>query len=310
MAGLNQYAISQALGSQIADSLPIGHGMLGALATQNAFLTATAQQPNHVTATHDAKMLIVKAFKTVRDRFDDQRSPDFYVAEQDRNAAFLAECRSLGLTLPPAILNHLLMNARKTNLLTGLNSKSYTVDSDVKRAVAFACEFVASRMRYEYGCSVDGLICDPELSLKFHSRVQAVARGYKWIDYRWSLLSIRKSGSTGGKDLPTELPTLSATESLDGMNSTKKIPAEKGIFALTEGETFLYLSHTDKLDRSFEIQRNESALSIFRSIYWQPNDPFQFRYVALPKTKGLKNIEVAMVLKLHPLFNVPRSHVA
>jgi len=89
-----------------------------------------------------------------------------------------------------------------------------------------------------------------------------------------------------------------------------KIPAEKGIFALTEGETFLYLSHTDKLDRSFEMQRNESTLSIFRSIYWQPKDPFQFRYVALPKTKGLKSIEVAMVLKLHPLFNVPRSHAA
>jgi len=310
MTGLNQYAISQALGSQIAGSLPVGHGILGALATEKAFLRATAQHSDEEPTSHDAKMLIVKAFKTVRDRFDDKRSPDFYVAEQDRNAAFLAECRSLGLTLPSAVLNHLLMNARKTNLLTGLNSKSYTVDSDVKRAVAFACEFVASRMRYEYGCSVDGLICDPELSLKFHSRVQAVARGYEWIDYRWSLLSIRKSGSTGGKDLPTELPTLSSTESLDGMNSTNKIPAEKGIFALTEGETFLYLSHTDKLDRSFEMQRNESTLSIFRSIYWQPKGPFQFRYVALPKTKGLKSIEVAMVLKLHPLFNVPRSHAA
>ncbi len=310
MTGLNQYAISQALGSQIAGSLPVGHGMLGALVSQEAFLRSTSQQNHDKSVSRDAKMLIVKAFKTVRDRFNDQRSPDFYVAEQDRNAAFLAECSSLGLTLLPAVLNHLLMNARKANLLPGLNSKSYTVDSDVKRAVAFACEFVASKMRYEYGCSVDGLICDPELSHIFHRRVQAVAPGHKWIDYRWSLLSIRKSGSTGGKELPTDLPILSVIESLDGMNSAKEVPSEKGIFAVTEGETFLYLSHTDKLDRSFDIQQNESAISAFRNAYWQPNDPFQFRYVALPKSKGLKNIEVAMVLKLQPLFNVPRSHAA
>jgi len=81
MTVLNQYAISQALGSQIAGSLSVGHGILGALANRKAFLDATDQQSDQVAATRDAKMLVVKAFKTVRDRFNDQRSPDFYVAD-------------------------------------------------------------------------------------------------------------------------------------------------------------------------------------------------------------------------------------
>ena len=199
MNAINHYDLSRILGSTIVGNVNVQHGQISANQTLVSVKALSADQID-LTAEKDIasaieKHQVIEAFLDLRSKIGDRGSPDLYVADKYRNAKFVDECRANGIQGSIRQLNHCLLNARKQKLLSDLGSISFRIDRTVKSRIQFVCEFTASKMRYEFGASIDGILCSPVLANTFHDRCSSAAPGYSWLDYRWTILSARKAGS-------------------------------------------------------------------------------------------------------------------
>jgi hypothetical protein len=308
VTGINQYAISQILGSEIAGQMPVGHGYFGALTTKQCYLDHTNAQRLPQVQPILNKDLIIESFLKVREQHDDKLSVDYYIAEKVRNREIMAMS---GLTQNDEIrdANLLLLRERKGKKLRGLDSNRYVLNTELFKRIAFACEFTASRLRYETGASIDTLICDPKLSELYFNRVQSVAPGYSWVDYRWALLRIRKAGTYNKDFIPNPLPTFDNAVVLNDAES-QKIPMSAGVFSLMEGDRYLYIHDSERLRESFMIHAGDEIRNAITNTYWKPSAAFRFDYIAIENKKIVKPITCELIKRLQPVFNVPRTAAA
>jgi hypothetical protein len=317
MGNVNHYDLSSILGSTILGKVPTWHGPIEAINTVRAVRALSAateysvDEGKSVAIDKDAVFVV---FREVRANRGDEGSSDFYIADADRNAELVAAWRARGIQGTVRQLNKCLMNGRKASQLKGLESKRFTISQEVKHKIGFVCEFVASQMRYEFGASVDDIICDPELSQVFHERCSTSMPGHSWLEYRWTILSVRKSGR---RQKATKLHPLLNLEKHpidfeddvkadDVVRSPAKVPVEPGVYAFAEGNRDLYIAGAQKLREDITYLAQERFLTLAKTAFWNPAGLFHFRYITAD-LRDIRQIEQWMILKKQPLFNVPRA---
>ncbi len=318
MSELNHLAISAILQSEIVGSCQFGHGQIASLGdAQRHFDLLSANEPpevRHRNETADTEA-VVKAFLAVREHFADQGSVDLYVADPTRNAAFLTECRKIGITTSDYRINKTLLSARKNNHLPKLKSSTTSVDY---RKQAFACELAATELRYRTGATIDDILCDPILALEFDDIAQKITPGLTSFEYRWAILSIRKGWAflnTRKVSQPQALPASYKMPEFGRklriiVDSLDRVPETSGVYRLFEKEKLLYLRSTDHLRSDIESHRDPNAIRAITEKLWKPKpEDFLVDYAVITEKKKayLQALEKKLVEDDHPLFNVPRS---
>src|SRR5438552_7978503 len=136
----------------------------------------------------------------------------------------------MGLKVSDYALNKTLLNARKNKVLTGLHSVKTSIDYE---EFAFACEFAATELKYKIGVSIDDIVCDPVVAEQFDAIAAKLSPGHTSFEYRWAILSIRKSGrSVDWKD-SYKMPKFQHTFRLVG-DPVDKLPINGGAYILYE----------------------------------------------------------------------------
>jgi hypothetical protein len=309
MSDLNHFAISSILNSEIVGHSRSGHGQLGSAGDAQRYFDFLGVNEPPAMLYGDEKVdvqVVIKAFRTVRDARADRGSPDLYVADPDRNAVFLAVCRSLGLRCSDYMLNKTLMNARRNGLLAGLNSIRTVIPYE---DYAFACEFAATELKYKTGASIDDIICDPGLATIFDSIASKLAPGFTPFRYRWGILSIRKAGRRAEWKPEYEMPEFTSWIRLL-KDPLETVPDDRGVYLLQENgkQRLLYARSTEHLRHAIELHRNPRLISAILDKFWKPEpENFIVSYAVLA-TKGLlKPVEKRIVEERKPVFNVPRA---
>lgn len=203
---------------------------------------------------------IIEAFVLVRDGW----SADRVVVDPDFNAAFLDKCKRLGIAGPDYELNRRLYGLRKSSLLRGLHSKrtSLPIPGGEKDRIEYALEIEMQRFRL-LGQSLDDVVCDPKLAMKFDENVRAmIPSPYQSFSLRWLAMSLRKkankyrvAGSTIKR--PVDLPTDCVGSPFDNA-LLSRATADPGMYWLWGSTRKLYVGSTINLRDRLECQFGSS----------------------------------------------------
>jgi hypothetical protein len=305
MASPDPFTISSIFGAEIVGPFKSGHGQIGSLSdVQKAIDASAATEAPAALYKHEKAdiQLVKRVFLELREVRGDRGSPDLYVADPDRNAAFLAKCRAAGLEASPYVLNKTLMNARKHSLLPGLKSvRQQSIDYD---EFAFAVEFAARDLDYRRGASIDDILCDPGLSAEFEAIAKRIAPGHTAFEYRWAILSIRKAGRHSKKQI--RVPDLAEHMRLL-RDPLERVPKASGVYLLYEKARPLYAKATEDLRHGIELHRQPQAIDAFREKFWKPDlDDLVMRFAQLPSNE-LPPVERKIIEINKPIFNIPRA---
>ncbi len=244
---------------------------------------------------------VIQAFHDVR---NDRKSPDFYVAEPERNRRFIQRCRELDIMASEYEINKALLNARKVGLLKGLHSEPTRLNHD---EYAFASEFAATEIRYRTGASVDDILCDPVLRREFDQLACKMAPGFSVLQYRWALLSIRKAGRQARWEAEYEMPVLSFPSPLFS-NALDSVPRNPGVYLLFEQERPLYVRGARDVHHGVELHRRDEFLKPLVDRLWRPSSgDLLFSYATLPEQKLVRPVEQRLIRERRPLFNISRA---
>lgn len=303
MTTLNQFDIAQSLGSEIIGRSIDHHGQISVPSVAQNFLELRTKSvsPSEVHGDAEADTdRVITAFYDVR---SDRGSPDLYVADPDRNRQFLKRCRDLGEQASDYVINKALLNARKANLLKGLNSQRTTFDHS---EYVFASECAATELRYRTGASVDDIICDPELAAEFDAIAERISPGFPSLRYRWALLSVRKAGnSRTAKWKPEyEMPKLEPPVPLFA-DVKSAFPEERGVYILLEKSRTLYVHGAKQLCEEIDRHRQVDFRRIFAECLWEPNlDNLFVSYAAIAERELVRPVEYRLIEERKPLFNI------
>lgn len=207
---------------------------------------------------------IIEAFIVVRDNFPVDR----VIADPAINKEFVETLRRWGLQGKAVDWNHRLMGLRKAGRLKDLPKSDRTTFSEEEvDSCVFACE-IAIQMFHDRGCTLDQMLCDPNLASEFDKVVRGVVgKALPSLLMRWVALGIRKRAKgirqkatnlTGSYRLPSH--RIRATE-LD----ISKIPAASGLYWLQDAvsKADLYVGGTLNLQRRLEKQILESTFDFW-----------------------------------------------
>src|SRR5207249_4293945 len=112
------------------------------------------------------------------------------------NDRFLDDCRILGIPGGPRDWNHMLLNLRKRGGLTAIDtSRRTTMHRASLDAFIFASEIAWRKLGKDFGCTLDDILCDPQLASKFDGFARRIAPGHSAFEYRWGALAVRKEAS-------------------------------------------------------------------------------------------------------------------
>lgn len=308
---INHYDLSRILGSQIVGNVPVGHGQLEAGRTRKALQEYSLAIEEEAAGVDVAA--VCEVFVRLRSQRGDRRSSDLYLADDVRNRELVQAWKNAGIKGSVRQLNHVLMNARKQSLLKGLDSVRYEIAPQVKLSIQFVCEMVATQMRYEKGASVDDIICDPVLSQEYHSRCTKIVPGYTWLDYRWTMLSVRKAGrhqklakKYKPLDLTTDPFTFTYKIPVTDVHAFATLPSTSGVFSISEGERELYISRAMNLHESIEYHAQPNILNVAKASFWHPVGPLVFEYGEIERPY-VPMVENWLIETRHPIFNIPRT---
>lgn len=309
MSDLNHYAISAILHSEIVGPVKVGHGQIASLGdAQRYFDVIAANEPPAESGRGGGRInvkLLKRAFFAAREAFKDRGSTDLYIADPNRNVVFLALCRQFGIKASDYQINKTLFNARKNKLLPNLQSQRTSIEYG---EFAFASEFAATQLRYKTGASIDDILCDPALASQFDAIAQNVTPGFSAFEYRWAILSIRKTGRQ--KKLPTSFRLPRFTTGFRLLRDPiEQIPQQSGIYLLYEKQKLLYTRSAADLRHGVELHRDANILRAIYEKLWRPTpDDFIVDYTTIIRPMAfLRAIERKLVEERHPVFNVPRS---
>lgn len=303
MSTLNQFDIAKTLQSEIVGRSRDCHGQVSTSGVVQSYFDLRCKPVAPSEIHHDLDVdteTVVQAFYDVR---DDQRSPDLYVADPDRNRRFLDRCGELGERASEYAINKTLLNARKANLLKNLNSKPTRFDHE---QYVFASEFAATELRYRTGASIDDIICDPALAAEFDAIAMKIAPGFTPLRYRWAMLSVRKAGrSKEAKWEPEyEMPHFENPFPLFATHSPA-LPDERGVYLLQERSRTLYVHGTRSISRGIELHRRVDFRGVFAKYLWDPDpDELLVSFAAVAEAKLMRPIELRLICERKPLFNI------
>ena len=132
---------------------------------------------------------LVDAFRQVNDGY----SLDRVIADPDLCGRLIETCQRMGLPGEPRTWNWRLLNYRKQGRLADLLTTRRTEMSWTELdAFLHGAEQALALLLSEGAESVDDLLCDPQLSARFDQLASGFAPGFTPLQYRWSLLKLRK----------------------------------------------------------------------------------------------------------------------
>jgi hypothetical protein len=307
MSNLNHFAISSILGSEIVGPFKAGHGQIGSLQdAQRYFDKRKASEPPSVI--HDDEPVemteVKRVFLDLRNERGDRGSPDLYVADPERNAAFVMNCRAADLRASPYTLNKALLRARKYGYLPDLKSIRTSVKYE---DFAFAVELAATEMKYRMAASIDDILCDPSLASEFDAIATKIAPGHTSFEYRWAILSIRKAGRMSKTLANIEVPELKEHFRLvEG--ALNAIPDSDGVYLLYENSRPLYAHGTPSLRHGIAMLQKPEAIAAIADNFWKPDfDSLIVNYATVPLKAHVRPVEHKIIEEKKPIFNVPRQ---
>jgi hypothetical protein len=233
-------------------------------------------------------------------------SPDRVVADPILNMDFVRECNNRGLTLPASQLNRCLLNLRKAGALRGLKSQKTEFD-DVDEYL-FAAEIAARILERMKGCSLDDIICDPEITAEFDSIASQLSPGYDALKYRWAALNLRKTKNLRPElvahVVPAEIVTFGRVRDLN----LNEVPSRQGLYIFhTQAET-LYVGEAVNLRNRIGKHLDHSDNKQLARWLWEFGIENVFLELQiLSETTTLKTrraLESELIASRSPIFNV------
>jgi hypothetical protein len=322
MSGINHYAISKILGSEMRPVQGTRFGGFGVLATTAGTLK-TVREANSESAARkfdlDEDRLVASAFEAVRNG----ASTDALLWDKDLAGRFIARCREVGLAFPPASLVRRVIHIRKSPKVYGRHgiTLSPTTRSEPHLSIvpqyAHVIEFALVRLRYRHGAAIDTILADPELAQEFETLALEVAPALTGEQLRLGALYIRKTRHFSKGDVekalalnPTQVEqAMSESVSLARVN-TEEVPSAPGLLELKEGERYLYVARNDNLRPAVEQLRTGRAFSVVANGFWQPAlEAITLRYVEGRKVEGISTTrwELRLIQAREPILNWPMT---
>jgi len=320
MEDLNQFAISKILGSKIKQVAPVGFGNFSSVSTAEEIQKALrgdgpGVEPTSFTRQQDA--VVVQAFEDVR-----KGAPtDELLWNKDLARFFVDKCRELGLNAPHSYLVRRLINVRKNS--PRYREHGIVISPTTKKVIhpsivpeySHVIEFALVRLRYRYGSSIDDILMDECLGVKFEDLAHQIAPALPSRDLRLGALYIRKNRVMSTKDLG-ELNALDLAmleSEWKGSVSLSKvrldeIPVSPGLIELKEQDRYLYISHNANIRSAARQLGSGDAFRLMASSFWKPNlETITLSFASGKKVAGfaIKTWERKLVHDLNPVFNWP-----
>jgi site-specific DNA-methyltransferase (adenine-specific) len=185
-------------------------------------------------------------------------SPDRVVADPDLNAHFVDQCQRLGLLGNARVWNTLLFGLRKAGKLVDFPTTERTLISweDCDNFL-FASEIAFEAMLQQSASSLDEILCDPSLAVRFDELAARFAPGYCPLEYRWGALKLRKQAKLARSrgsilKVPSKLhsPILLDGLNQNGLSQIEELSDAPGIYLVTgDGGKALYVGETVSLKK-------------------------------------------------------------
>jgi hypothetical protein len=314
--GLNQFLISNVLGSTMVPGRrhPFGHfGALSNVAEMLKSREALEPSTSGMTAADDHS--IAAAFEDVRHGL----SPDRLLADPELTEKFLKRCRAYGVTAPAGEINRRLLRFRKSPPKgVKLKKTSVRAESHNHGAYLFAAELASRQLQYRYGASIDDILAEPLIGAEFDRMASEIAPGRSPVEYRLAALYVRKVmrvcetddlGQFAKADVAEIDVKLHQLGSLAEITD-ESVPAEPGIFALTEVAATsrdLYITKNPDLRLGIAPFRNPHVFDVLGNHLWVPDlGRIQVQVFRGEKFKGLalRIWELKLIQQRSPIFNL------
>lgn len=247
--------------------------------------------------------LVVDAFNAVHDGY----ATDWIILEPDYNARFLEKCSKLGLSQSAWVLNHTLMNIRKTSKFSKrLNratkrSGGFTDYDDF----AFASEISVRTLQRTEGVTLDRILCDPELRSQFDRIALQLAPRQTIVKLRCGALNLRKTHRLQPIDPATDDYALIAAGPLTRV-SLASIAASPGAYAFYDATRPIFAGETENL-RKRVAKHLESGLPKWLGA--DRGEELVLKTVELPKCNREKRLNWlgAFINAERPLLNYQKA---
>ena len=324
METLNQYALSQSLGSKMRPVNTPQFGNFGLLATTVESLQAREFQGEPVCTAHFGyaeDRVVVRAFEAVRQGF----APDVLLWNKEIARTFCQRCRELKLDASDAFLVRRIINIRKIKKqyekqdIRILPATVRDPHPSVLPQFAHAIEFALVKLRFRFGASIDDILLNPFLSDKFESLALGVAPQLSSQDVRLGALNLRKSRflrkndqAAASLDLANLDASCSSPVPLSHVDESD-VPEDPGLIELREGQRFLYVVSNDSLRPTVHQFLSGNAFSIMESSFWKPSlDEITLQFIVGEKCQGvaMDRWERRLIQAKEPVFNWPMHRTA
>lgn len=245
---------------------------------------------------------VVDAFNATHDGY----STDWVIVETQLNGRFLDKCKSLGLRHAAWVLNHTLMNIRKTT------KYSARINRATKRSgfsdyddYAFASEIAVRTLQRTEGVTLDRILCDPALRARFDELARQLAPNQPEIKLRCAALNLRKTHRL--KPLPQN-----ATEyDLVAAGPVRKVDLSMiaplpGTYVFYDINRPIFAGETENLHKRISMHLKSGIPQWLRS---DMDESFVLKTLVLPSAKKDDRLDWlgAFVNRERPLLNYQRA---
>ncbi|MGD9647879.1 MAG: hypothetical protein AB7U73_19365 [Pirellulales bacterium] len=320
MDTLNQYALSQVLGSTIKPIRAPRFGNFGLLETSAAALqaqytTPTRRTSEHLTYAEDE--VIVRAFEEVRAG----AAPDAIMWDTDLSSRFYHQCKALGVLAPAAVLGKRLINVRKNQ--SRYKKRGIVISPTTKiephpsalPQYAHVIEFALVRLRFRYGASIDEILLDPALASQFEEYAHEIAPEATSQELRLGALYLRKTRFLN-KQEKAAIASLKSSVLDDDFTSPTRLsevakiapPDAPGLIEVRDARRFLYISRNESLSAAVRSFESGKAFSIMANNFWTPQlDEITLQYIPGDEFYGVtaSRWEKQLIYEREPVFNWP-----
>jgi hypothetical protein len=196
-------------------------------------------------ATGLAADLVINAFNQVHEGY----SPDWIIVNSQFNERFLTCCHDMGLTQGPKILNHTLMNVRKSPKYKGkLNPCTKRSGFSDYDEFAFAAEIAVRALQRTGGVTLDRILCDPEFRGRFDKLASELAPDNSELQLRCAALNLRKTHRLKPMAAGAESYELLAAGPFRRID-LNSLTAEPGGYALYDQNRPVFAGETENLQK-------------------------------------------------------------
>lgn len=320
MDELNQYVLSQELGSRMKPVADPQFGNIGLLATTAEAIKARELFDSHRSPagfTFAQDEVIVRAFEDVRAGCP----PDQLLWDRDLSQRFSERCRTMGIDADDAALCRRLLNVRKDSkryARHGIRLSPSAKDlptPEVPAGALLLIEFALVRIRYRFGAAIDEMLVNASLSEEFERLVHTVAPDLRSDQARFGALQLRKSRFIKRSERE-KLRQLDVESIERGLGRPKplrqirisRIPDGPGLVEISEEKRCLYVSSNQNLRATLRSIVSGDSFKIVAGAFWQPRlDDIVVQYLEGSEFQGESTDRWArrLVAERHPLLNWP-----